>query len=208
MITVLTLPRTGSTWYCEYLSKLHNYRNLKEYFDDDSWNTNLSQLKGLNYLESNPDSILKVFPSQLKHNVGDINHVTQTSITTPRRPNFDKHVLNLSKKTYLLIRKDFQSQCISYYLASINDTFVVTHTDHEYIVFDQQRWDNVVNNLLQEYKDLGEYYKHYDCELIDYSELPFNTTPHLKKYVRPVTWDFKPDIIDIDILSFFNKKGT
>ena len=208
MITVLTAPRTGSTWFCNYLSTLHNYRNLKEFFDDASWNTNASQSKGLDYLQSNPDSILKVFPTHLKYNIGDGNEFTNTSITTLRRPKFDKNVLSLSKKIYLLIRQDFQSQCISYYLASLKNTFVHPHTDHEYIVLDQQRWDYTVNHLLDEYKSLGEYYKQYDCELIDYSELPFKSTPHLKKYVRPVTWSIKPDIIDIDILSFFNKKGT
>ena len=199
MITVLTAPRTGSTWFCEYLSNLHNLTNLDEFFEDDKWNSPLAQAQGLTYLEQTPNIIFKVFPNHLL-DYGDKLFGKHTS----RRPNFSKNVLELQGKKYILTRKDFYAQCKSHYIASITLHFSGKPRKTEHLIFNAFWWNRTVDYLTDCYTILGQYNKEYDCEIIDYSELSFTTTPQSKKYIRPVTWDQEPPVPDIDISKFFD----
>lgn len=207
MITVLTTPRTGSTWYCQYLSNLYDIKNLNELFEDPKYNSNIEQAKGLSYLKDNPKTVLKVFPNHLKDKWVFTDPHTNITVTNTRRPKFDKLVLDMSDKIYILTR-DFYPQCLSHYIATKSNHFSGEVRGQEHLIFDQVWWDRTVDYLINCYEVLGTYSKQYDCELIDYSELPFGTTPSNKKYIRPVTWDKKPLDPAVNIHSFFNKKGT
>lgn len=202
MITVLTTPRTGSTWYCQYLSDLHGFKNLNELFEDPKYNSNIEQAKALSYLKDNPKTVLKVFPNHLKHNWEFTEPDSNIIVTTARRPKFDKLVLDTSDKIFILTR-DFYPQCLSHYIATKSNHFSGEVREQEHLIFDQDWWNRTVGYLINCYELIVDYSKQYDCEILDYSDLPFDATPSNKKYIRPVTWDKKPLDPGINVQSFF-----
>lgn len=189
MILILTTPRTGSTWFCEYISKLYSLENLDEYFGKHDISLD-EQVKKLEYLKSNPNVVLKCFPWHFKN-----------SRTNFPRANFlEKNLLKLADKIYILIRTDFNSQCKSYYLAKSTDIWSGIPQEHQYITINQELYNYSVEHLKDGYLQLAEYNKRYNCEIVEYEKLEFDKD---EKYVRPVTWNIEPTYTDFDVKKLF-----
>lgn len=189
MILILTTPRTGSTWFCEHLARQHSLENLDEYFGKHEITVE-EQIAKLDYIKENKNVVLKCFPWHLRN--------TRSNFT---RANFlEKNVLKLADKIYILIRSDFFAQCKSYYLAKTTNTWNGIPQEHVYIDTDDTLYDYAVNHLIDGYMQLAEYYKTFNCEVIDYDNLAFNRE---ERYVRPVTWVKEPKYIEFDIKKLF-----
>ena len=189
MILVLTTPRTGSTWFCEHLAKNHSLENLDEYFGKHEISLE-EQITKLEYLQSNKNTVLKCFPWHFKN----------LRANFPRANFLEKNLLKLADKIYILVRNDFNSQCKSYYLAKSTDVWSGIPQEHIDVTVDNVMYEYYVNHLIDGYMQLAEYYKTFDCEVIDYNSLAFNRE---ERYVRPVTWVNEPKSIDFNVEKLF-----
>lgn len=192
MILILTTPRTGSTWFCEYLSKQYSLENLDEYFGDHDI-TLEEQVEKLDYIKNNKDVVLKCFPWHLKN--------TRTNF--PRASFLEKNLLKLADKIYILIRSDFNSQCKSYYLAKTTGIWSGVPQEHTIVTLDHSLYNYSISHLQDGYIQLAEYNKVLDCEIVEYENLPF---PKSEKYVRPVTWNIEPDNVSFNVKELFYPK--
>ena len=191
MILILTTPRTGSTWYCDYLAKQYSLENLDEYLGEYNY-TSVQQLEKLEYLTKNPDVVFKCFPWHLKN--------IRPYFT--RAKFLENALLKMPDEIHILTRKDFKKQAISYYVAKSTGVWGGTPQPEETIQLDQKKLNFWINHLKDGYKHLSEYYKKFNCKLVDYSELPFHKDTN-KKYVRPIKWSSKPIIEDFNISELF-----
>ncbi len=192
MILVLTTPRTGSTWFCEHLAYTYSLENLDEYFGKHEISVD-DQVSKLEYLKQNKNVVLKCFPWHFRN--------TRTNFS---RANFlEKSLLKLADKIYILVRNDFNSQCKSYYLAKTSGIWSGVPQEQTNINLDINLYNYSVRHLQDGYKQLAEYNKLYDCEIVEYESLPF---PKNEKYVRPVMWDKQPESVEFDIKSLFYPK--
>ena len=189
MILVLTTPRTGSTWFCKHLSETHSLDNLGEYFGEHIIATE-DQVNKLDFIKSNPDVVIKCFPWHLNNSRG----------TFPRASFLEKTLFKLADKIYILIRSDFTDQCKSYYLANSTGVWSGEPQDPIVVRTDANLYNYAVSHLQDGYMQLADYHKRLQCEVIDYAQLPLNRQ---ERYVRPVTWDVEPSVIDFDIKSIF-----
>lgn len=192
MILVLTTPRTGSTWFCDYLSKQHSLENLDEYFGDHDI-TLEEQVEKLDYIKNNKNVVLKCFPW----------HLTNTRTNFPRALFLEKTLLKLADKIYILIRSDFNSQCKSYYLAKTTGIWSGVPQEHQIVELDVDLYNYSVLHLQDGYKQLVNYNQQLTCEVVEYESLPL---PRNEKYIRPVTWNKEPPIIEFDVKSMFDPK--
>lgn len=192
MILVLTTPRTGSTWFCDYLSKQHSAENLDEYFGDHDI-TLEEQVEKLDYIKNKKDVVVKCFPWHLKH----------TRSNFPRANFLEKSLLNLADKIYILIRSDFNSQCKSYYLAKVTDIWSGEPQKPTEIKLDSKLYDYSVRHLQDGYNQLANYHEFLNCEIVEYESLPFTKK---EKYIRPVTWNIEPPVTDFNVKELFYPK--
>lgn len=192
MILILTTPRTGSTWFCEYLSKQHSLENLDEYFGDHDI-TLEEQVEKLEYIKENTNVVLKCFPWHLKN--------SRTNF--PRSSFLEKNLLKLADKIYVLIRSDFDAQCKSYYLAKSTGIWSGIPQDHVVINVNNNLYNYSVSHLQDGYMQLADYYKKLNCEIAVYETLLFDKK---EKYLRPVTWVPEPKHIQFDVNSLFYPK--
>ena len=191
MILVLTTPRTGSTWYCDYLAKQHSLENLDEYFGEYEYDLS-EQNQKLEYLSENSDVVFKCFPWHLKN-------IRNNFI----RAGFLEHNLfKLADEIHILTRNDFHSQIKSFYIAQATGVWDGIPQELETVELDQNKFDYWTWHLKDGYMHLSEYYKKFDCKLMDFSELPFHTDTN-KKYVRPIKWSSDPIIQDFNITELF-----
>lgn len=190
MILVLTTPRTGSSWFCKHLAESHDLHNLGEFFGDHTIAVN-DQVDKLEYIKANPDVVVKCFPW----------HLNNTRANFPRAGFLEKNLVKLADKIYILIRSDFSDQCKSYYLA--NSTGIWSGEPQDPIVVDTDLtlYNYAVSHLQDGYMQLAEYNKRLECEVVDYAQLPLNRQ---ERYVRPVTWNVAPGIVDFDVKSLFD----
>jgi len=116
MITVLTLGRTASSWYCDKLAKDFGYQNLGEVF--------LTQQSGFKFLLDNNN-----FNRENKTIVKLLSY--QQLEIMKSHPNAFKKVIKNSSKVIFLIRRDFLSQIKS----SFSGNYAKTNFDKRF--FDQ-----------------------------------------------------------------------
>lgn len=95
MITVVTLGRSASSWYCDKLAKDFGYQNLGEVF--------LTQQSGYKFLLNNNN-----FDQKNKTIVKLL--AFQQLVVMKSHPNAFKKVVKNSSKVIFLIRRDFFSQ--------------------------------------------------------------------------------------------------
>lgn len=189
MILVLTTPRTGSSWFCSYLAKQHSFENLNEYFGDPDLTVD-QQIEKLEYLKQNPNTVLKCFPWHIR-----------SLRSLFKRANFvEKELLKLSDKTYILIRSNFNEQCKSYYIAKSSNVWDGTPQSHTTINFNKSVYNTDVEHLYKGYIELADFYKKYNCDIVEYENLPFSDTP---RYQRPVSWSQQPEENNFDPRSVF-----
>jgi len=193
MILILSTPRTGSTWFTNHIAQKYNLENLNEYFSDNG-NTKLdfdTQLNRLEYVKSNKNVVIKCFPWHL---------TTNTGIAPARFSFLQKNLLRLADRIYILIRNDFNSQCRSFYIASVSGHWGPQPQQHQLLTLDLDLYNKVVTHLQEGYQLLSEYKTITNCEIVEYESLPFLTD---QRYAKSVVWDKEPSDVVFDVRSLF-----
>ena len=151
------------------------------------------QVEKLEYIKENTNVVLKCFPWHLKN--------TRTNF--PRSSFLEKNLLKLADKIYILIRSDFISQCKSYYLAKTTGIWSGVPQEHQLVELDLDLYKYSVFHLQDGYKQLVNYNQQLTCEVVEYESLPL---PQNEKYIRPITWNKEPPVIEFDVKSMFDPK--
>ena len=188
MILLLATPRSGSTWVAQSLSMIHNVENLNEFFSFKDIPESTALIEKLDYLDRNPNTLVKCFPAHIKEMQYDA-----------RVPFFERALFKRASKIYVLIRADYTAQCKSLYLASVSQVWNGTPQPHQVIKTDQSEFDLNAQRLQRAYEKLLKYYKDLDAELIVFEDMKYED----RKYIRPVTWDPEPQIPDFDVRGLF-----
>lgn len=181
MILVLSTYRTGSTNFCKQLAEQNNYENLDECFHENLKDTHKLALQ---HIEKNPNTVVKLFPY----------HIQNSQIKT-----LLQDCVKFSEKIYLLVRKDFDNQVKSYYIARQKNDW---HSDFEItedVTLIKEDWSWCTNFLHNQYLDLDM----IRSSLPDYETIYTHQLDQSKKYVRPVKWDRQPGFTNIDIEELF-----
>ncbi len=181
MILVLTTYRTGSTNFCKQLAEEHKYENLDEAFHENLLDLHKPVLR---HLHKNKNCIVKLMPWHIKK--------------SPIKNLLDE-LLPLAEKVYVLVRKDFDQQCQSYYIACYTKEWHNTFYEPKDIILERENWQRCVNFLHDEYLELETLYRKIDNQLIYTHQLDQG-----KKYDRPVNWTKKPGFVNIDIEELFD----
>ncbi len=182
MILVLTTYRTGSISFCKQLAEQHSYENLDEGFHEGVLDLHKPVLR---HLHRNKNHVVKLMPY----------HIEKSPIN-----NLLDELLSLAEKVYVLIRKDFDQQCRSYYICKrLGVDWHDQWEDKVDVTLDKDRWLWCVNFLHNEYCELQTW-----KEKIPNCELMFTHQLNQKdKYQRPVRWDKAPGFTNIDIEELF-----
>lgn len=148
MITVITLGRSASNWYCEKLAKEHNYECLFENF----YNQNSTLRFFLKY-RNRTDIVIKLIPYQWQR-LGSNVHI---------------QLMDKSTKVIFLIRKDYQAQMRS----SFTGTYAKNKHDIEFhdeftdpIVIPKdyidKNWSLQTDIFVESFKTIKSLYESYD----------------------------------------------
>ena len=128
--------------------------------------------------------VIKVFP----------HHINTSTV-----PTLFEECVELSSSITFLVRKDFNSQVKSYYVAKELKSW--TSNLISKIKLDEEKYNQYQNFLHSQIMDLSEYYK-----LLPNSKLVFlEDLPNTGKYYRKIFWDREPKRIDIDIEALFQR---
>jgi hypothetical protein len=186
MITVVTLGRSASNWYCEKLAKETGYESLGEVFLNDAA-ANKFKLK--QHFNKSNKIIIKLIPLECKR------------INPP--VNIEK-VLNDSEKVIFLLRKDFNLQLQSQFAGEyLKNTFVINwhnEFDKTHIVpkeYINTHWENFVKIYSNELKYITELYEtlNITTKTIVYTEdIVANDFNKLKRPIEfeiPLNFDIK-----------------
>ncbi len=180
MILVLSTYRTGSTNLCKQLAEQHSYENLDECFHEGMTDVHKNAIR---YISNNRNVVVKLFPLHIEKS--PVNNLLQELIL-------------LAEKVIVLVRKDFDQQCQSYYVCKQTGNWHDNFDQPVDITLDKDRWLWCVNFLHNQYLSLVDIIPNIECEII--------FTHHLnqsKKYNRPVVWDRKPGFTNIDVEELF-----
>lgn len=175
MILVLTNYRTGSTNFCQYLAKEHNYLNCDEIFHPLR---NDQQQENIQLIKDNPRTVVKVMPYQLLN---------------AKTPNLLDLLVDLSEKIYVLVRKDVYNQCKSYYIAmQLSNHWHDNFKSTKEVTYNKDDWEHSLYFILDQYSKLLEIAKTLpQFELIYTHQISDSV-----KYHRPVKWDIEPIQVD------------
>lgn len=188
MILVLTTPRTGSSWFCNFLSEQHQYNNLGEFFNVASMSANHQTAK-LEYLEDNPNSIIKCFPYHLNSSYKQF----QTAAFV------EKSIFKLADKIYILIRRNFHAQCKSLYVCAVTGYWGSNPQPQRKIPLNRDLFEECTVFLKNNYQNLAEYNKKFNCELVCYEDMLTDEN----RYHNPVIWLDQPDYVEFDVEALF-----
>jgi hypothetical protein len=187
MITVVTLGRSASSWYCNQLAQTTGYENLGEVF----FNNNIANKFRLKQKFNNKNNIIiKLTPYEWKR----INPAV----------NIEK-IFNDSEKVIFLLRKDFKLQLQSEFAGIyLKDTFKINWHDEfneTYIIPKEHinnHWENFVRMYSNELKYITELYEtlNIDTKSIVYTEDV--VVSHFNKLKRPIEFEI-PLNFDINI---------
>lgn len=199
MILVFSIPRSGSTYYSEKLSRLHNHKYDYEFFHSyvplETKRTIYERLLNGEFQEH----IIKVSPYQIMH--------TQESLHISGLLN---DLVIRSDEIHLLYRKNFTEQCKSFLAAntmhelgipdaffSRNQDIVCPYSEKEYYITADGLKMQIYAMANFYKKSLPEYNKPY--KLVAYEDFAKPSS----KY-KSVKWDIvPPEITDFDPESLF-----
>jgi len=191
MILVLSTYRTGGTNLCKKLAEDNQYENLDEAFHEAS---PVDHKTVLRYIATKPrqsplitskwPKIIKVFPY----------HISQTSIK-----NLLTKLVDLSTQIIVLVRKDFDQQCQSYYICKQTNNWHDNFEQPVDITLNKDRWQWCVNFLHNQYLELSELRQ----TLPEHKLMFTHQLEQGQKYKRPVNWDRAPGFTNIDIEELF-----
>jgi len=148
MITVVTLGRSASNWYCEKLAKENNYECLFEAFYNEA-----ATLKFFLKYKNRNDIVIKLIPYQWQ------------------RLNSDVHIkmMDKSEQVKFLIRKDYHAQ--------IRSSFVGTYVRNNYNInfheefiepitipksYIDKHWQSQIDIFVKSFGAITDLYKTYD----------------------------------------------
>jgi hypothetical protein len=184
MITVVTLGRSASTWYCKQLAKETGYENLDEVFLN---NTTANKFRLKQQLNKKDDIIIKLTPYEWKR------------ISYPI--DIDQ-IFNKSEQVIFLLRKDFKQQLKSEFGGRyLKNTFGIQwhdEFDETYIIpkeYIDTHWENFVKMYSNELKYITELYEalNINTKSIVYTEdIVANNFKKLKRPIEfeiPLTFD-------------------
>jgi hypothetical protein len=147
MITVVTLGRSASTWYCEQLAKAFDYENLGEVFFN---NTIANKFRLKQQFNNKNNIIIKLTPYEWKR------------INPP--VNIEK-IFNESEQVIFLLRKDFKQQLKSEFGGRyLKNTFGIQwhdEFDETYVIpkeYINTHWETFVRMYSNELKYITELY--------------------------------------------------
>lgn len=180
MILVLSTYRSASTWYCSDLADRYQLTNFGEAFHE----ANVSNHKRvLRSLAGNTNSVVKIFPY----------HLTQSNIAL-----LFNHLVNLASDIHVVIRKNFDEQLRSYYVAK--DLRNWHDSVNASITFDLDKWNRYKDFLYLEHVQLAQLTKNIDADIeFKYAEM-FDQS---QKYSRTIEWDCDPPETNLDIMSLY-----
>ena len=180
MILVLTNYRTGSTTLCKQLAQQYSYENLDECFHESLVDIHKDVLRSV---YSKNDVVVKLMP----------NHIYRSDID-----NLLVKLVEVAEKIIVLVRKDFDQQCQSYYVCKQTHNWHDNFSQPVDITLDKDRWLWCVNFLHGQYLKLSDLIENLDYELMFTHQLNQS-----EKYKRPVVWDRKPGFTNIDVEELF-----
>ena len=192
MILVFATPRSGSSWFVSrYLTSTEQYRNYKsvgEPFDRYKFNK-AEQVEMLDRIKSKQDIIVKVFPEHL------VNPL----------PNLMHHITEAAEKIYVLVRKNYNAQLQSIYIADQTSYFYSDDLPLRTISYDREKYEQHNEEMQVRYHRLLEIYR----SLSDQGELIFlEDLPDIGKYKQPVVWSDLPPVIDFNVEGLFDPMLT
>ena len=225
MDIVIATPRTGSYWFCNYIAKKTGQQDLGEYMISSAGippymkdiippikSNNIQErvLETYNYLLNNNNSVLKIFPYQFRSFTQFETSSYDPETGMELAPIDQKHMVHLedaifglADNIHILTRKDFQAQCESFYLAALSDNWHGDPEEYREVTIDITLWNERVFSLKKMYEVNSYYYKRYNCEIVDYSELPFEKSS-TSKYIKNIKWLSQPPTEDFDVMSLFS----
>ena len=187
IVLVLTTPRSGSSWFTstylihgssEFAPLYPSYTHIGELFE--SYKNKLTQQAAAQFLINGGSySVVKLFP----------HHIDSSC-----------NLVSAAEKIYVLVRKDFNAQLRSVYIAEQTDHYYKADLPLRSV---QYRADDYERNrkFLQESLTIlaATWREQANAELVYLEDLP-----HSGKYVQPVTWDCEPPLIDFNTEQLFS----
>jgi hypothetical protein len=148
MITVVTLGRSASNWYCEKLSKENNYECLFENFHNQA-----STLKYFLKYKNRTDIVVKLIPYQW-HKIYSHVHIK---------------MMDKSEKVIFLIRKDYQAQMRSSFAGTYAKNVYDIEFHDEFIEpiiipesYIDKHWESQIDIFVKSLDIIKDLYKVYD----------------------------------------------
>lgn len=197
---VLTMPRTGSTYYVEKQAKELQLVNHGELFHTDTKHHTLDILNNTNF----ENCIVKIFPSHIRNssykNLMEDLFAMNPSVTILLRKNF----IDCTKSFYLARHLSSKSKRVIKDYNPFSELYLDPwHSSWEtpiQINTNQDLMDSYAKSRAEEIKTLG-LYKNKMNKLIFTEDFPQEL-----KYKRPVQWQPEPHIKDIDVQELFYSK--
>jgi hypothetical protein len=186
MILVLSTYRTGGTNLCKKLAEDNGFENLDECFHESLVDSHKDAIR---YIARRPSTVVKLFPYH-------ISHSPIKGLLT--------ELVNLSTQIIMLVRKDFDQQCQSYYICKQINNWHDNFEQPADITLDKDKWQWCVNFLHNQYLDLSELRQRHELDRLFGIKLMFtHQLEKGQKYNRPVKWDKAPGFTNIDIEELF-----
>jgi LPS sulfotransferase NodH len=150
--SIISTPRSGTTYLCSLLQKTGRMGNPEEYFNDDLIPTYQEKLK----LEGNPQSYLDkiIWQSRMKNDCVGVNINSKESFEVAKKNGW----VDITTHWIRLTREDKILQSISLYKAwetnkwhsfqnsnksNVSYSFTGIKTAYDYILFQEKFWDSM-----------------------------------------------------------------
>lgn len=180
MHLVLSTYRSGSTWFCKELAKTHGVKNYDELFRQELISEHDDSI---DMLERNPEGVLKLFPC----------HIQDSTVK-----NLLERCIKISKTITILVRKNFEDQLQSYYIAHFTGNY--HESFNQKIKLNKFAYFKLTKFLNDENIKLSKIYKSLpNSKLVFLEDLS-----DVGKYSnRVVEWDKLPEKTNIDTIRLF-----
>lgn len=202
---VLTMPRTGSTYYVEKQARDLEIQNHGELFHTNRKQHTERILKNTDF----ENSILKIFPSHIRHST---------------YKNLMEDLFDMNPTVTILLRKNFVECTKSFYVArhitektqrvmkgynplvkNLGEYVDPWHSSWKTplsIPMNQDRMNKYAETRAEEIKTLATY-KHKMDRLLFTEDFPQEL-----RYKRPIKWEPEPIIKDVDVLDLFEQSSS
>ena len=193
IVLVLTTPRSGSSWFCSTYLVLGSpdltpaypgYVHVGGIFKRMSSADRESSAQFL--INGGSNCVVKLFPQ----------HVPTADPNTP------SVLVSAAEKIYILVRKDFNAQLRSLYVAEQTDYYLKEDLPTRTVRYSAADYERN-KEFLQE--SLVKLY--YIWRKLPHAELVYlEDLPQSGKYRQPVLWDQEPPVIDFDTVHLFTPR--